>query len=139
MAWKYKDDKNRYHLLRYHNRRKFMFEYLGNKCAICGSTENLEIDHTDNLPDKIPLSKLWGISYDRLINELQKCQVLCKSCHTEKSISERGHNPGGKHGTPYYYKRYKCRCDLCVEANRKYAREYKRKRKARQQAQGPFV
>lgn len=50
---------------------KEKFDLLWNKCLICGSIENIEIDHI------IPLSK-WGT------NDINNLQPLCRSCNGKK-------------------------------------------------------
>lgn len=116
-----------YQLNRYHTRRRFMFEHLGGCCVYCGGRKDLQIDHIENLPDKIPLGKLWGIALERLLEELTRCQLLCRECHDQKSIVERGQTPGLKHGTLNGYKRYACRCTACIEVTRRKGREYSRR------------
>lgn len=73
---------------RYHQRRAKAFEILGNKCTHCGSTDKLEIDHINPKDKLIPLNKLWNIMYGLFIDELKVCQLLCKSCHKQKSDAE---------------------------------------------------
>lgn len=58
--------------------------WFQDKCCVkCKSTKNLELDHID------PYSKIsnhiWSWSKERRIQELEKCQVLCYSCHKEKT------------------------------------------------------
>ena len=61
--------------------------------------------------------------------ELQKCQLLCVSCHMTKTITDRGHSPAkGTHGTISAY-RY-CHCSLCREAKNKVHRQWKANKKA---------
>ena len=100
---------------------------LGGKCVVCGSTEKLEFDHVD------PSTKVLNVSSakcldgprDRLLEEVDKCQLLCKLHHREKSrlngdLSGGGHNKlPVKHGTASLYNQ-KCRCDHCKEWKRKY-------------------
>lgn len=131
LANRAKEKDREYQLSRYHERRKFMIEHLGGKCSFCGSEENLQVDHVDNLPDKIPLGKLWGIAFDRLLDELTRCQLLCKSCHDDKSVNECGHGRGLVHGTLNGYKRYGCRCEECVKLYREKSREYMRKHRSK--------
>lgn len=106
-------------------------DWLADKCCVkCGSLENLEVDHIDRTAKKYPVASLWGMSLDNLnrIAELAKCQVLCHSCHIEKTWSKDFQR--AKCGTPSGYK--KCKCDACREAatidRRKYARNTNRKK-----------
>lgn len=91
-------------------------------CKHCGSWENLNVDHID---PKLKIShSVWSWTKVRRDIELAKCQVLCFPCHTIKSTLERGQTIGGKHGASKYNKG--CRCNICIEDNRKYKREWKR-------------
>jgi len=111
-----------------HN-RKLALEYLGGKCVACGSIEELETDHIYNDLDKKRIVDLLSGSWERLKKELDKCQLLCKDCHTEKTILEQGYClPGERHGHRTIYRKG-CRCDLCKNAQKLYMREYMRKRR----------
>jgi|GEM_PF-2749089 5-methylcytosine-specific restriction endonuclease McrA len=55
---------------------KIIKQILGQKCAICGATEKLEIDH-------IRCLQAGGQ------HEIQNLQVLCSGCHQEKTIYDR--------------------------------------------------
>lgn len=63
-------------------------------CANCGSHERLEIDHVDRSTKSPKLIRRGGTanvfswSQARRDEELSKCQVLCKSCHLEKTRLE---------------------------------------------------
>lgn len=60
----------------------------GKKCVICGAIDNLEIDHI-NPDDKVyNISQIWGRRKSVREEELNKCQVLCHTCHQKKSIKE---------------------------------------------------
>ena len=68
-------------------RRQYLEEYLGGKCVRCGVTEKLEFDHIT------PVNKSYSIganitcfSLEELILEADKCQLLCRPCHIQKSI-----------------------------------------------------
>ena len=87
-------------------------------CVKCGSTDRLQIDHID--PKKKVTHRIWSWSAVRRLKELSKCQVLCHSCHWDKTKTERE-----KHNRTSAYRRG-CRCDLCVESNRRYLREKRR-------------
>lgn len=65
--------------------REHFLKLLGNKCTLCGSTENLEFDHIK--PNGFGASRGrdkrawdWFISYAE-----GNLQILCKKCNREKS------------------------------------------------------
>ena len=95
-----------YQLERYHRKRKEWIELLGSECAVCGTIDNLEIDHI------VPENKSFNVSnnYESaiILTELEKCQLLCHSCHKEKHAAE--------HGTISRYRHHKCRCQPCKDA-----------------------
>lgn len=65
-------------------RRAAAIAQLGGRCKRCGKTNTLEFDH------KIRSSKSFALGgADRdWTQELKKCQLLCKSCHTKKTNME---------------------------------------------------
>ena len=74
---------------------------LGNKCAQCGSTDNLEFDHIYPTTKLFVITQAQSVSTERLDAELAKCQLLCHECHKLKSIQESGKQPvsEAKHGS----------------------------------------
>jgi len=104
-----------YNLERYYRIKREMYEYLGDKCSICGNKYNsYEIDHKDRTQKVFEVSKKYAISQFDRYKELDKCQLLCKQCHTVKSIEERGQTVTKNrnvHGTLSSY-RY-CKCSIC--------------------------
>jgi len=107
-------------------RRKDWFDANG-PCKNCGSTEKLEADHID--PSTKISDKFWSWSEQRMNEELEKCQVLCKNCHEDKTLKEQGREES-KHGTigRYKNKKYNCRCNLCKRANTIYRRKQRAKK-----------
>lgn len=67
-------------------RRLQGLEYLGGCCVKCGSTERLEVDHKD--PTEKWSHRIWSYSWKRIYAELDKCRLLCRVCHEEKSKTE---------------------------------------------------
>jgi 5-methylcytosine-specific restriction endonuclease McrA len=124
-----KEYMRKYMMERYYRRKKEAYNLLGNKCAKCGLTRNLELDHIIKVKKKFDISK--NITQNRFIEELRKCQLLCKECHLTKTLSERGHKRAkGEHGTISSY-RY-CKCLKCKAAKAISNKEYKlRKRRER--------
>jgi 5-methylcytosine-specific restriction endonuclease McrA len=69
------------------NRRKLIYEALGNKCVECGSTSNLEIDHINPSLKENRISPLaQGLS--KTLDD-DNLQLLCHFCHTKKSKYQR--------------------------------------------------
>lgn len=110
-------------------RKAKAIDLLGGECVACGSEERLEFDHINNDREDMAhrLSNMWNFTWDKIVAELEKCQLLCRSCHAKKSMRERGFENVGGHGKVSTYS-HGCRCDECREANRVYKREYARKR-----------
>ena len=109
-------------------------ELLGSKCINCGSTERLEFDHIkmDREDDKhIVTRMIYSNKWSDVLEELKKCQLLCKSCHIKKSNSERGHTGLQRHGILGTYTSG-CRCKQCSDCHKSYMREWRRKNKLKQ-------
>lgn len=102
---------------------------LGGKCVACDSTEELEVDHKNREEKSFEvIGKMRSVTPEELDKELAKCQLLCHTCHMEKTIRERGQTSAkGTHGTLSSY-RY-CKCDICVAAHKAYCTEWNRKAK----------
>jgi hypothetical protein len=108
---------------RYREQREAMIEFLGGKCISCGSTKDLQFDHKDPKRKKFNVGGLWGYNNPDIVNELLKCQLLCKSCHSKKSATEtsiRNSTRGFTHGTQYGWMVIKCQCELCLGAKWKF-------------------
>lgn len=115
-------------------RREFFESLLGGMCVGCGSDKNLEFDHV------LPEDKCFNLatsamecSLNKILPELQKCQLLCRKCHYKKTASDNGYNLP-QHGTPSMYTNHKCRCELCTQVWATYAKGYvQRHRDSKQQ------
>jgi 5-methylcytosine-specific restriction endonuclease McrA len=116
-------------LERYHQRRANAVKKLGGQCVKCGSQEKLDIDHIDPLKKSFTIGeRMAAAPMTQLAGELAKCQLLCRKCHTTKTVTELGRKLArGTHGTLASY-RY-CKCDLCREAWNKYHRDLKRNKR----------
>lgn len=102
-------------------------DLLGGKCVRCGSTDRLEFDHINN--DRGAkhncLSSLFRYSWDRVVLELSKCQILCRGCHALKTAEDMGFDVSGSHGSLSTYNNKKCRCDDCRRAMREWSNKWK--------------
>ena len=102
-------------------RRQHLRSLLGGKCVRCGSKENLHFDHKDPKKKKSRRADLIDAPEDVLMAEVNKCELMCASCHRDKT-RERGEHgqPKARHGTTHYYKKYNCRCPKCKKAMSEY-------------------
>ena len=143
---KYNSEFNRQ---RYHKKKADWIASLGGRCAKCGGTDRLQIDHVNPSQKSFAISVRWSLSPERIAAELAKCQALCRACHAIKTIYDKGGVPSrGLHGTPNSYRH--CPCAICKAAKSKANLDYRSKnkekieqqrRRARQQkkASAPFV
>jgi hypothetical protein len=121
----YNDYMRTYMLERYHSRRAESYATLGGKCVVCGSCDDLQIDHIDPATKTLNIAKLWSVSRERYIKELELCQLLCGVHHRQKTSVEQGVPHGGGISG-----KKNCYCGLCAPKKRKYQRERRRKSRA---------
>lgn len=102
-------------------------DLLGGICVECGSIKALHFDHKDN--DRVDvrhtISQMIEGSWARVVEELKKCQLLCRWCHGKKTQKDNGHNQGIVHGTASAYNNSKCRCTDCRQAWSKYKSQHR--------------
>lgn len=82
-------------------RRAQAIEYLGGKCVDCGFSDSraLQFAHVTERRDgrKTVASMLWGWwKWERVVIELDKCQLRCANCHMIQTASEPLHIRGTK-------------------------------------------
>ncbi len=65
---------------------------LHHPCVDCGETDILvlEFDHKERESkiDEISMVIRRGLSFDKLINEISKCDIRCANCHRRKTAKE---------------------------------------------------
>lgn len=99
---------------------------LGGRCSHpgCGKTRDLEFDHKDPATREIRIGNGIGrYPVARLLEELAKCQLLCKRHHKEKTAREKAARAlplSARHGKLSTYYKYKCRCEACRRARSEY-------------------
>ena len=122
----YKDKKKQRQYQRNWKKERRKQFFLGKMCKWCDSTEKLVLHHID--PNKKEAHSIWSWSKKRRDREVEKCIVLCHSCHMDY------HKPiTVKHGNRLMYKNHGCRCDRCRQANTEYGRMMSLKRKLKSQ------
>lgn len=97
--------------LRY-EKKNYIIENLGSKCCKCGATNCLEIDHI-NPGLKRDRRCLYVCSWDRIQSEMNNLQLLCSSCHHDKSQLQ-------KNAAWYYFK------NLPLEEQEKLMEQYEK-------------
>lgn len=105
-----REEQNAYQLKWMRARREAYFEHRS--CALCGSVEELELDHID--PALKVDHKVWSWSAIRRNAELAKCRVLCRPCHKERTSVR--YALARRHGTATMYERG-CKCGPCRRSN----------------------
>ena len=129
MGYKDKDVQREYQRVWRNARREAWLKEHG-PCLVCGTWDDLEVDHKDRTL-KID-HKVWSWAAPRRNAELAKCQVLCRKHHLEKG-RVMGEQPAAcTHGVKRMYESYGCRCPLCREAHRSYQVEWRRAKRAKE-------
>lgn len=68
-------------------RKKRMVEYAGGKCVVCGYSKCINalcFHHRDPSTKELNISGGHCVSWERLVAEIGKCDLLCANCHMEK-------------------------------------------------------
>jgi len=99
-------DRRQYLIRAVHARRKkvrqMSVEYKGGKCEICGYSqcvEALDFHHRNKTNKDFSISsKGYTRSWKRVMEELDKCMILCANCHRElhAQVSSFGGKPSLK-------------------------------------------
>lgn len=71
------------------SRKAECLAYLGGACVRCGTTKNLEFDHIEPSTKEFEITTRITLSWDKLLPELDKTQLLCVSCHKAKTADDR--------------------------------------------------
>ncbi len=76
-----------------HKKKKdALIAHLGGQCVGCGTTHNLQFDHIDRTQKKYrSIISHLNRKMEDLIEEANKCQLLCRTCHIAKSRAHYDH------------------------------------------------
>lgn len=94
---------------------------LGNRCAACKTTKGpFEFDHILRRTKSFTIGAKLHYSWEKVYQELRKCQLLCVPCHVYKTCTIEGiHNKGtATHGSHYTTYELGCRCYDCLAYRR---------------------
>lgn len=118
--------------------KQLRFDYLQQHgpCVKCGSSLDLQFDHIKphGLGGKFkqtPSQDMWMWGVQRRLDELAKCQILCRKCHQIKSGLECRKYEHGLN----LYERHGCRCEICRAASAKQKRQERARAKLRKSSQ----
>jgi hypothetical protein len=76
---KHKREKNR-------ERKQLCIDYKGGKCIVCGYSKSnfaLTFHHKDKKSKEYSVSIMMDWSWENIIKELDKCDLMCFNCHME--------------------------------------------------------
>ena len=71
---------------KYHNQKDILNEYKSIRgCAKCGCNKHylLDFHHIDPTKKDFTVSNNTNVKFETLLNELEKCILLCANCHRE--------------------------------------------------------
>jgi 5-methylcytosine-specific restriction endonuclease McrA len=72
-------------------KKQQLIEHLGGKCVGCGTTKDLQFDHIVRADKSFTIGQCMHKKMDELVVEANKCQLLCKTCHTLKGVCYNDH------------------------------------------------
>lgn len=103
-----------YMRLRWRARREKAIQQLGGRCAVCGRGDTLEFDHVERHKKHFSIASFPSMNERDFQKELQKCQLLCGKCHSNKTQRELEpvYAALRVHGTLGRYQAG-CRCSAC--------------------------
>lgn len=94
----------------YYKRRQICIQLLGGKCVRCHSRDRLGFDHIDKQLKRINITRILSYKWKTILEELEKCQLLCHDCHQLKNKIDNGEC---HHGSIGMYRNHRCRCLDC--------------------------
>lgn len=111
-----------YNLSRYYRIKAEFIQRLGGVCVVCGTEKDLEFDHIDPDTKLYTIGEIMLHARSKVEAEVDKCQLLCKEHHLEKSMRE-GDLGAVEHGGGLSGKK-NCPCAPCKARKAEYMRAY---------------
>ena len=106
--------------------RAYAIGKLGGKCVNCGATEHLQFDHIKTRREHggSIVANMLAHGRSRLDKELERCQLLCRDCHRDKTMNDmKWKDSKTEHGTPRSY--LHCKCTICRTAHNNSVNQYR--------------
>ena len=89
----YREYRRLYAAERYQERREFVDDWkLLHGCIDCGYREHacaLDLDHRDPATKLKTVAEIMHASWDKLLAEIDKCDVRCRNCHAVRTQAQR--------------------------------------------------
>jgi len=69
--------------------KRIAMHYTCNSCKEDFPAKEVQVDHIEPVVDSKQGFKTWDVFIDRLYCDKENLQVLCKSCHSSKTLTEK--------------------------------------------------
>ena len=90
MTYKNKQDLYHNQMERWKRRKREAIEYKGGACSVCGYSKYygaLHFHHRDPSTKEANWTKIRLWTWNKVLTELDKCDLLCANCHAEEHMS----------------------------------------------------
>jgi 5-methylcytosine-specific restriction endonuclease McrA len=74
--------------------KRIAMHYTCNSCKEDFPAKEVQVDHIEPVVDSKQGFKTWDVFIDRLYCDKDNLQVLCKSCHSSKTLTEKKERTG---------------------------------------------
>ena len=91
----YKDGRGKHISILRREMKKYLVEYKGGKCEICGYNkciDALEFHHLNPKEKEFSIADFCASNhsnYEKAKQEVEKCQLLCANCHREVHVQQK--------------------------------------------------
>lgn len=86
-----KEERNEYQRRRRDKRKDLLIEKFGNKCFDCNESFHkcaYDFHHINPLEKKFEIAPALDRNWDTILEEIQKCVMLCSNCHRIRHYKE---------------------------------------------------
>ncbi len=71
--------------------RQNLYNFMKDKaCIICKESDIacLQFDHRDKTTKLFNISEAMGYGWEKILNEISKCDILCANCHHKRTAKQ---------------------------------------------------